>query len=609
MRIREEIGRASTEANGPKLALFTGSGRGTGVPEELGELRAYLSRFAVPVYGALGSRDLFSAVDNSPADGGLSVAESNPYGARAAGQVNGGGNQYWKETMAGLPAPWGEAQAPSSILPRPPIAGTLQAGLARTHYAFDYAPNGTKALRVVVVDSSTYSYGDPRDQNPTAEEQGDWLKAILVDARTARAGAPLPSIVVMNQPTLYPDKSPGQLNWTGGPGGRGTSDAGTFATSVYDPPSYAASAVLSGGIRMAVKDSLPSRTNPVVPTFVLGTGGAPLGYEPPNPTVEEPTKLPSDGFYHAWFLLNVDPSTRPEGGLPGQAKVDVIPFPALESIAMHAKDGHEVAAGSTLRFTGLARGLSGGFGDPDQSRATYFNIGSDIPIECEGVGQGHGYCTSRDALQPSFRFYSEDPSIADFVVPDFGLGGRQPQRVAGKVARDPQGRYGLLCGFKAGTTHVNLVSGFHRSRMKVTIDGGFGLCVDKPVPSLVKGRVVRRAPAPRPPEDEIERSFRRLSVRTEPLALFPPPPAPVVAPAPPGAPGVGRKEEHEVEYESETHGDGKHQFVARQMSARQEPWQQPAPLLGGMLLMSFFGAVVVAAARERKRVEPGRQRS
>jgi hypothetical protein len=586
--IQEEINRASLAPNGPKFVMFGGNGRGAGIPEELAQQAAFLQRFSRPVFGAVGSHDLFGETQ------GTSVEQA----AGANGQQVFLASDRWQREFAqGFPAPWGSLNGIPHISPVA-CAGcaTPTPGFASTHYAFDYTQGSRKLVRIVVVDSSSKSYGSavPTDQNPQ-ERQDNWLTNVFADAKTQNDLAGVPTIVVMNQPTVIPDRTP-QLNWTNGP-----QDATTFQSTVI---ANAVSAVITGGLRMATRDGYPTNENVSVPIFVLGTGGAPLGYDLPNPGAPPASKLPTDGYYHAWYSVNVNPSVRPKGALPGQVQVTVTPFPVLDSLAIHALDGRSAGAGNVLRFTALARGLNGGISDPEQSRATYYDIGfSTLPV-CSPPGQGNGYCASRDALQVPYRFYSEDPAIADFVMPDVGRGFDVPLRHQGKIVHDAGGTYGLLCAFKTGSTYINAVSGFHRSRIKISVEPGFGPCIDKPViRTVVEPRVIVK---PQPQPQPVPERFFRVPPRNELVAIFPPPPAPVVAPAPPGAPGVGRKEEHEVEYETESDEGHRHKYVAHHefvpvaKRRRASPVEAPYLMLGAIAMMAFFGAAIAAAARQRR---------
>jgi hypothetical protein len=268
---------------------------------------------------------------------------------------------------------------------------------------------------------------------------------------------------------------------------------------------------------------------------------------------------------------------------------------------MHAHDGRRAEAGNTLRFSALARALDGGDSDPEQSKATYYPVGFSSLIKCDGHGQGFGFCASQDAISPPYRFYSENPEIADFAMPNYAVGETFPLRdKQHAVVRDATGRFGLLCTFKTGDAFINVESGFQRARMKIHVDGGFGPCVDKPVPQpvlpepVVKPRPVVEPDAPEPPPLRF-----RPNAQPPQVLVFPPLPVPVVAPAPPGAPGVGRKEEHEVQPESE--GDrGGHRSVAVRRVRRASPVDQAWPMLGAISLMSFMGAAAAAELRRRR---------
>jgi photosystem II stability/assembly factor-like uncharacterized protein len=587
-QIQDEINRAARLPGGPRFVMFGGNGRAAGIPEELGQEGAFLKRFGLPVFGALGSRDLFAETQGTTVETTAGSSSSSVFL----------GSDHWQEEFAaGFASPWGQGAQASHIEPvECDGCADAVAGRARTHYAFDYAAGERKLVRIIVVDSSSRSYGlpVPTDQNPP-ERQDAWLSNVFADAKLQNNLRGVPTLVVMNQPTVLPDRTP-QLNWTNG---QGPTDATQFQSAMI---ANAVSAVITGGLRMAATGGYPDSNSPVVPLYVLGTGGAPLGYDQPSPSAPPPSKLPSDGFYNAWFLVHVDPSISPEGGLPGQVAVEVISFPVLESIAMHAPDGRSAAAGNILRVTALARALSGGFSDPEQSHTSYFPIGYSNAVECPTPGQGYGFCSSADAVKIPYRFYSEDPTIADFVAPDIGRGNGLPERVQGKIVHEKDGRSGLLCTFKAGSTYINAVAGLHRARMKITVGPGFGPCVDKPIPKpVVKGHEIHR-PVPAPKEVVQERFFR-VPVHQEVAVVFPPPPAPVVAPAPPGAPGVGRKEEHEYAPDTEGHDEARHKAVAHEFAAaprkRAAPIDGALPLLGALALFAFLGASAAAAVRER----------
>ena len=82
--------------------------------------------------------------------------------------------------------------------------------------------------------------------------------------------------------------------------------------------------------------------------------------------------------------------------------------------------------------------------------------------------------------------------------------------------------------------------------------------------------------------------------------IVPPPPIPVVAPAPPGAPGVGRKEEHEVQFEKEADPGGRHAFVAVSRKPQELDLEAAWIGLGGVALLAFLGALAAAGVRARR---------
>jgi hypothetical protein len=256
-----------------------------------------------------------------------------------------------------------------------------------------------------------------------------------------------------------------------------------------------------------------------------------------------------------------------------------------------------IRAGNTTELTAFARGINGGFSDPDQSKAAYLMYGRSL-FRCGYKAQGNGNCVSNAALLPRFHFYSENPDVADFVKRD-PIQFDQPRKDGGQLERDPGGESGLLCVFKLGKVGINAVAGMHRARMVIEGVPGNGRCIDAAVQGV---RLLNPPPPvkepPTIPGDE-PRVFHHFRPNQQVIVVFPPPPAPVVAPAPPGAPGVGRKEEHEVEFETEGH---EHQFTALAHARERRGAVDAAwPILGGVAMMAFFGAVVAAAERERRR--------
>lgn len=590
--IQDQVNEVAQLRNGPRFLLFGGNGRSIGIPEEVGQIKAYLNGFSIPAYGAVGDRDLSGGVKDASTNDLLTGTESV---TGAANQVSGGtvdklplgpGTGAWKLRFVDMHAPWGQGSTPPGVTV---IDSAISADtqLARTHYAFDYKAPGNKPFRVVVVDSSTRSYGRQAgaDQNPPNEDQRSWFPSVLGTAFLAGT----PTIVVMNQPTILPDQTP-QLNWTTSPDDKTNFDAVVSGNAV--------SAVLTGGPRWNMSQGIPADL-PVVPLYIMGGGGAPLGYDKPSVTAQDPSKLPTDGFYNAWFLVNIDPATPTAIGL-GQVAVDVTPFPILSFVSIHAVDGRAAPAGNILRFSGKAKGLTGGVSDPEQSKTTYFDLGASGLNLCGGSGQGRGGCAARGALTPPYRFWSEDPTIADFVESDPGLGSKTPFRRSGKIVRDPLGHLGVLCTFRVGTTFINVESGFKKARMKIDVGGGFGPCVDKPQ----EGPPIPDPFAPPPPAPVVKPFFHQPILPEGAIAVIPPALGPIPAPAPPASAAGARKEESEAQFEQEgqEEGDGEARALA---PAPHQGIFDPAmgwSLMIASALMAFMGAVGVSTVR--KRVQP-----
>lgn len=581
LQIRDEINEAARAPGGPKFVIFTGNMRRTGIPEELEQFQNYLRGFDIPVFVAPGTLDRFTASD--PTQAATGTANSTA-----------GSNDYWKATFSAQPAPWGHAAPLKNFSPAGVDTAETVADAARTHYAFDYVVNGQRAMRVVVVDSSTRSYGTLQQQNPP-QDQSTWLAAVLTEATDVLR---IPTVVVTNQPPFLPSDE--QIpNWSS------FNDQQHFESTVA---AARVSAVVTGGPRVNAVDTIKG----VVPMFVVGGGGGPLGrdlqVQGSSTAIEPASKLPTDGYYHAWHLLRLDPNDR----LPvtGQARVTDEAFPVVESLAMHSFFGARIPAGKTTSVTALARGLAGGFSDPDQAKTQYLAHGFQRFL-CGYKGQGNGVCVSRSATLPRFRFYSEDPSVASFVVRD-ALDATAPRKIGGAIVQDATGADGLLCVYKLGKVGIVAEAGLHRTRIEIEGIPGSGPCVEKEVKGVKVIKKIDPVPVPVDPPAK-ENFFFRSAPRQELTVVFPPPPAPVVAPAPPGAPGVGSKEEHEAEFETESHDENKNAYTAHQFTAMTHARRERAAefgnawtMLGGMALASFFAACGVAAVRERRRPDGAR---
>lgn len=578
IRIRDEINRLARLPGGPRFVIFGGNSRSQGVPDEIRQFAKFLDTFAVPVYGALGDRELFQGLESS------SFGYPNFLSPVTGGFL--GNNRYWMEGLSDRPAPWGEGPLPPGFVP---LSSSPVSGLASTYYAFDYAPAGDPLFRLVMLNSSTRSYGrtDGRDQNPQSP-QGTWFADTLLDASLAEGG--LPVIVAMNQPTIIPSVQPIN-NWPAAPQDKSTFEGTVVANRV--------SAVLTGGVRTNSFDWLPGRETPVVPVYILGGGGAPLGGL--GGGLLQDSKVPSDGFYHAWHLITVFPS----GASNSQMEVRVRPMPVLEHVSITPVDGVRQRAGQPLRFSATARALPGGFSDPEQSRANHFQLGWDSPVPCSGPGQGFGFCQNVHALLSEHRFVSENPEIADFVRPSLPLALKLPLRdsATNALVRDLLGHAGFLCTFKPGVTHVTVVAGLHKHRIPIVVTGGSGPCVEGRVPDPLVPPEPGRIPFFQQDVATDLPSFRPLELSQPVPVLFAPPPAPVLAPAPPASLGLARKEEHEEAEETQGQkGQLVKQAVRIEPSHRYEQGTESVIVVGGVVVAALAAALVVSALTGRRNV-------
>lgn len=525
LRIREEINVASRQPDGPRFVIFGGSMRFQGIPEEAREFRAYLQGFEIPVYAAVGVQDLFTP-DVSSA---FKFVPKPPPQFEQAGiappeeAVAAATNVYFLEAFANWLKPWGEGSRPRDIRLVPDPQGTPQVdpGKARTFYAFDYAPGGRALARFVFVDTSDLLYAKPNaasTQNPPSD-QSVWMPQVVNQA--INQSPPLPVIVVANAPAFNPVKNaPTPI----------VADGGKFETELS---SGGVSALLAGFVRANARYDIAGVHT--VPVYVLGTGGAP-------PYSADKKKVGA-GHYHAWGLVDVDSSKATDSLLDPQASVQVTVFPILQSIAVHAPLGVVAEAGNILVFQGMGRALSGGVqpGDPRLSRMTYLSF--PLPGRCASKDPGESDCFSPVALPYDYHWQSEDPTIAEFVGKSHIPG--IPKLLNGALVPDDQS--GFLCTFRPGRTHIKLISGGTQARIPITVTGGFGPCIDKPILA---------PPDLKEPPPIIVEAVRPLVFVTptlpEPLVVaLPPVPAPIPAPAPPASAAGARKEEEEAQYEEQ----------------------------------------------------------
>lgn len=590
LEIRDQINRASRQPNGPKFVIFGGNMRGAGLPEEVEQFRGYLTEFEIPVFAALGPQDLFKSGAGSQAQSFLPELPDDDLeraGLKPPDLSNAvGSNRFYLRAFANEWAPWGtggSAKRSSIIRPVDNIGLPATNGLARTHYAFDYAPGGRPVARFVVLDTSDFLFSkqaQSANQNPQNQDQASWLSLVVSDAKDpTKHNPPLPVLVAMNVPTVNPLKAVGETTLADGKG---------FETAAVG---YGLSAVLTGFVRANATYSVPTSGTPgSVPIYLLGGGGA--------PPARTSSKYPNDGHYHSWALVNVD--TKGVSLLNPQATVSVSPIPVIESLALHAVDGLTVEGGWTLQFQALARAITGGAvpGDPQQNRMSYLSFPTSGRCFAEGLSQG-GFCLNQSAKPPTYYFESENPDVADFVKP----GGmfRHPALENGALILNDQ--LGFLCTFKVGTAWIKIIAGGKQVRVPVTVTPGFGPCVDKPVLSPPKVPVIL---APEiVPEAAIRQPFLRPPTFPDPFVLaLPPVPAPIPAPAPPASAAGARKEEEEAQYEEQS-DEGENQAVVLSYERRNSSndpvfgWLSIAAASSAGLLMALATATAMAARRRR----------
>lgn len=588
LAIRDQINEASKHPNGPKFVIFGGNMRAAGLPEELEQFRGYLSDFRIPVFAALGPKDLYRSTAGNQVRGFLpelpdddfeNAGLSPPDVGSAAGS-----NRFALRTFANEWAPWGTGAKTSPVIrPVDHIGLPPTSGLARTHYAFDYAPSGVSLARFVVLDTSDHLFSkqaQAANQNPPNQDQASWLSLVVSDARS-NYNPPLPVVVVMNVPTMDPLRAVNQPLLADGKG---------FEAAAVG---YGLSGVLTGYIRANASYAIPSSGQiGQVPIFVLGGGGAP----PPKSA----SKYPNDGHYHSWALVNLDPKGVTLAN--PQARVTVRTVPVIESVALHAVEGLSVEGGWTLQFRGIARALTGGATplDPDQKRMSYLQFPAAHRCFSGGLTPPGGFCLNQSALPPGYHFESENPDVADFVKPS-GIP-RYPAVENGFLI--PNDQLGFLCTFKAGTAWVKIVAGGKQMRMPVTVGPGFGPCVDKPILPVITEKIPRPVVArPEPIPERVVRPLLYHPSVPDPFVLaLPPVPAPIPAPAPPASAAGARKEEEEAQYE-EQGDDGESQAVMLSYERRS---QSSDPLFGWMtfaagaalgLLLAFASGTLVAIRR------------
>lgn len=594
LKIRDEINAATRLPNPPRFVIFGGDMRAQGIPDELAQFKGYLSEFQIPVFAAIGPNDVFSSGAGGQArgflppvpDDDLERAGLKPPDLNSAT----GSNRFYKENLGDQWFPWGNNRDSERFGIRAVDIGLPATdGLARTHYAFDYAIGERRIARFVILDTSDHLFSKQAQsskQNPPNQDQASWLSLVVSDAKS-NYDPPLPVIVSMNVPTVNPLKNLSQ---------RTLADGASFEAAAVG---YGLSAVLTGYVRANATYAIPNAATPGnVPVYVLGGGGAP-------PVGSDVSRHPNDGYYHSWALVNVD--TRGVSLLQPQAKVSVAPIPVVESVFLHPVEGLSAEGGWTLQFQAMARALSGGAqpNDPRAKKMTYLKFPTSP--HCLTEGSSGGYCLNLSALKPHYRFVSENPDVADFVLPS-GLP-RYPAVIGGFLIPDDQ--LGFLCTFKAGTAWVKIIAGSQQMRLPVTVGAGFGPCVDHPI--LIKDPPIPgRAEPPSPIEQPAPKTRPLFHVPPFPenlVAVLPPVPAPIAAPAPPASAASSRKEEEEHQTQAEgQEGDGNEARVLsyQRRSSHYDPVLGWVTVAGASMLGLLLAATAAAVLenKRRKRAQP-----
>jgi hypothetical protein len=548
--------RREVDAGVVKFVGYGGNARVNGLPDELSPLRGLYDDVGVPVYSALGDRDLFGTAISGPTTQNGVVTS----------------NGYVLQTFADRPAPWGGGSLPKGF--RAVSASSGAPGQAHTHYAVDYMPAGKALVRLVVLDTSygSLTASDPF-QNPAGETQLAWLQTMLADALVQG----VPSIVMLNSPIVLPADS-----------------------SSVDTPSLTTALTVGGasgvlashtGVNQIINS--PSDAAPVFPIGISGTAGSALAN----------AFQPTQGGYYAWMLVTVESA---KANLTGKAPVSIQTIPVLESLALHPKDGRTVGAGSVLHFDALGRAPDVGGSNSDggavlvaEGNATYLSF--PFPRQCGALEQpSPANCRPANTAVPQYRFVSEDANVGQFVAEDPAHPG-QPLIVDGHPVADEHS--GLFCAVNPGTTSVRVESGLVASRLPVTVGGGGGPCrvgIAAPPPPPVLAPVHLDEPAPGTiVHDPVHTTPPKPRITGGAAVGVAVPPLPSASLATPGGGAGQREEEREAAHEN---AEARALPRARNAVARHSDNTRPTALTN--LFAMAAGTVVLAflagyAARPR----------
>jgi len=413
-RTVEEIAARADKPGGPLFTVFTGDavespGRSDQADWSVRRLAHWRDQLSTPLdesgvalFGTVGKLDL-ARLEACPTTNATTGCARAPSQTSAAGESSG-----WRAGMASQFAPWGSdttttpkiggydiapvpggdhAQQDQDLTLTDP-SGTvspqsIHTGGANTHYAFDLTDGSDKRLRVILADTSTGSLTGSAGQQPS-EPQGQqaWLQQMLCREGESNSNGPCtrgatePAVVVSTSPTYT--YGPGQgdtetdgaveenlllqgqataliagrIGWNGlsytcaagvhdpGPGG----SYPTHPPEPSDPTSSCSQAAASGDQLQTAKDVANGKLTAtgLLPTVVSASAGGPFA--------SDGSGKASDGFWHGYSIVHVDPSKPPND----PAAVSVEQRPILDWIQLDG-DSHVLRPSQKLDLKGFGR--------------------------------------------------------------------------------------------------------------------------------------------------------------------------------------------------------------------------------------------------------------
>jgi hypothetical protein len=473
----KQIAGLAAQAGGPAFAMLGGNAVG---PLALGAFQSGngAADFAHldEVLAPLGSVPLFAAL--GPFD-----------------RVPGHGNELepWSNAFAGAPPPFGSGRGAGAITP---LSSGAPVGEVNRYYAFDTHENGG-TLRVIVLDNAAGSL------EASAPGQLSWLKEQLAAAQ----GGP-PVVAVAARPLTGASGSGREVAAL-------LANAGVLAVFTTDGTDF--SSTQPGELheldeRRLIPEHAQAGTNQI-PEFE----GATLGYQ----------QAANHGV--TWYLASVDTQAR---------TIKVTAVPVIQTLALEAPRGLNVARSLTLQFEAVARRPPGSLAT-NAGEPTPFE-GYDNYVEIPSPSCAQGSSAERSCMQPAYTFASSNAVVGQFVEAT-GQGSPFPKLQGGHPI--PSSTSGLFCAYNAGTTTVSVTTGLLSYSLPVTVQaGGIGSPCGT-VPGGAQGNVIvehsktsQKAPGGAPPPAAPATTPANLAPA---VTLVPPPPpaaappAPLPTPAPP----------------------------------------------------------------------------